>query len=105
MENQLENKNVISDEFILYENRQFDGMKSLNLLMAELRLNSVQNNYPREVNKSIETAFEGVINSIQLGWWVTAKEKCELVPVAGYVTQQLWDRIYLTITQYIAANY
>jgi hypothetical protein len=105
MENQLDNKNPISDEFIQYEKRQRDGLQSLNLMMAELRLNALQNNYPREVNRSIEEAFAEVINSIQLGWWVTAKEKCELVPVAGYVTQELWDRIYNTITNYIAANY
>ena len=105
MENQLDNKNPISDEFIQYEKRQRDGLQSLNLMMAELRLNSIQNNYPREVNKSIEEAFSGVINAIQLGWWVTAKEKCELVVVEGYITQDLWDRIYGTITNYIAANY
>lgn len=92
-------------ESLKYEQRQKDGLVAINNLMSELRLNSIQHNYPREVNKSIEIAFESVTKNILLGWWISAKEECELVQVQGYVTQGLKDRIYNTITTYISNNY
>lgn len=88
-----------------YEKRQLDGRNEVNNLMSELRLNSIANSYPREVNKSIEDAFAKVTSNILIGWWVSAQEECLLVPVGGYVSQELHDRIRTTIENYIAENY
>lgn len=88
-----------------YYKRQEDGREAVNNLMAELRLNAKVNNYPRIVNKTIEDAFMKVTESVERGWWITAKEECELVVVGGYVTQELWDRIYTTINDYILTSY
>jgi len=96
---------LLASEIALYDKRIFDGRVALISLMSELRLNSMVNNYPRIVNASIENAFWEVAIAINNGWWITAKEKCDLVPVAGYVTQPLWDRIHTKITDYIAQNY
>ena len=101
----VDSENPIHVEKKKYEQRQLDGILAINELMAELRLNSIENELPREVNRSIEHAFEKVTNAILIGWWVTAKEECEEVIVGGYVTQELWDRIYNTINQYISENY
>lgn len=101
----FESDNPVDVEARKYEQRQQDGLKAVNSLMSELRLNSLANNYPREVNKAIEDAFAKVTSNILLGWWVSAKEECEIVPVGGYVTQALKDRIYTTITSYITNNY
>jgi len=95
-------------EYSRYVRRQSDGQSSLNSLMSELRNKGLENPDPelaRTINRAIETAFKDVTQNILLGWWVTAKEKCELVPVGGYVTQELWDRIHNAITSYISENY
>jgi len=96
---------LLASEIALYDKRIFDGRVALISLMSELRLNSLVNNYPRIVNASIENSFWEVAIAINNGWWITAKEKCELVPVAGYVTQPLWDKIHNKIVDYIAQNY
>ena len=107
---QIQNEEIpievkIHNEFLMYEKRRNDGLIALNKLMSELRLLSKMNGSPREVNKSIENAFDKVTKNIMIGWWITAKEECELVPVGGYVTQELWNRIYNTINSYISENY
>lgn len=88
-----------------YKKRIADGVKMSRDLMSELRVNSSFNNLPRSVNKEIETKLEKVKTNIDRGWWVTAKEELDLVIPSGYLTQELWDRINLTITNYINDNY
>lgn len=95
----------ISAEIQLYNRRREDGINAAVALISELRLNSINNNLPRAVLKDIETAFAKVDDNIRKGWWITAKEECEAVTVGGNVTQELWERIYNTITAYIAQNY
>ena len=100
------NKNSL--EHSLYIKRQKDGQDAVSALMSELRNSAKLNpnqDLARAINRGIELAFEKVTQNVLLGWWVTAKEQCELVSIGGYVTQQLWDRIYSTITQYINQNY
>ncbi len=105
-EKQYPTKNPITSEVINYDKRKQDGIMAVAQLMSELKLNSEANGYPRAINKSIEEAFKDVTyNLVSLGWWISAKECCELVVVEGYVTQTLYDRIYSTICNYIIANY
>lgn len=96
---------LIALEVIRYRKRKEDGISMYFNMMSELRLNSIANNYPRIVNATIEETFKLVREYIVDGQWITAKEKCELVVVSGYITQELYDRIYTTITNYIALNY
>lgn len=96
----------IFDEVKKYETRKLDGIKAVNQMMSELRVNSIQNGYPREINRTIEKAFDGVsYNLVTYGWWISALEECNLVEINGYVTQGLKDRIKLVLETYIAANY
>ncbi len=100
--------NENSIEHSLYIKRQRDGQEAVSALMSELRNTAKLNpnqEIARSINRGIEVAFEKVTLNVQQGWWVTAREQCELVPVEGYVTQALWDRIYSTITNYISENY
>lgn len=95
----------IKIESKLYLKRIADGRKMSRDLMSELRVNSKTNGLPRSVNKAIETKLEKVKLNIDRGWWVTAKEELDLLTIDAYFTQELFDRINLTITNYIAANY
>jgi len=95
----------LNDEIEKYYKRQHDGKIAIINLMAELRLNSQINKYPRKVNRAIENAFWDVAISINNGWWITALEKCADVAISGYVTQALHNRITNTISTYIAQNY
>jgi len=74
-------------------------------ISAELRLNSIANNYPRSVNKKLEDAFRGVRDEVVQGHWITALEQCEKIVVNADVTQAFYDRIHLVLSDYISKNY
>ena len=89
----------------MYEKRIIDGVEMSKSLMAELRVNSKTNNLPRAVNKYIEDKLDKVKINIDRGWWVTALEELEATTVELYFTQELYDRIHLSISSYITENY
>ena len=95
----------LTDEIQLYYKRQDDGKKAIIQIMSELRLNSQVLNLPRSVNKEIEKRYWDVAIAINNGWWITAKERAEMVVVADVVTQDLYDNILAKINGYIALNY
>jgi len=98
--------NAIIDEALFYENkRAIDGQRAFFELMAELRLNSVQNNLPREVNKFIERKLKNVRDEVILGQWVSAKEYLEEVTIESYLTIDLYNRIMNKLNTYITENY
>lgn len=103
--NDTEDKNLIKIESKIYLKRISDGVKMSRDLMSELRVNSKVNALPRAVNKYIEEKLERVKTNIDRGWWVTALEELESTTVESYFTQDLYDRIHLTLTEYIAENY
>lgn len=97
---------LLKQEIELYINKRMqDGLKAFVSLMAELRLYSMANSLPRDVNKYIEEKLRKVRNEVILGQWVSGKEMLDEVVVEGYLTQELWDRVNTVITDYIAANY
>jgi hypothetical protein len=95
----------LDDEITKYYQRQNDGKSAIIKMMAELRLNAIALNLPRSVNREIENKYWEVTVAINNGWWITAKEKAELVAVEGVVTQGLYDSILAKINGYIALNY
>ncbi len=95
----------LDDEKIKYNQRIEDGKELSIQMMSELRLNSINLNLPREVNKYIEEKLDLVKLNIDRGWWISAKEEMEVVVVESYLTQDLYDRIMGYITEYIDNNY
>lgn len=89
----------------LYRKRVRDGKEMSMSLMAELRVMSKVNNYPREVNRYIEDKLDKVKINIDRGWWVTALEELEATIPMSFYTQELYNRIHLTISTYIKENY
>jgi hypothetical protein len=85
--------------------RAADGVKAFYELMAELRLNSLMNGYPRAVNKYIERKLINVRNEVCLGQWLSAREYLDEVIIEGYLTQALYDRVKDKLDTYIAENY
>lgn len=85
--------------------RKIDGEQAFFELMAELRLNSIVNSLPREVNKYIERKLKNVRDEVLLGQWISAREYLDEVVVEGYLTIELWDRVKDKLDTYIAANY
>ncbi len=98
-------KSELEIESDLYEKRILDGVEMSKDLMAELRINSKENGYPRAVNKYIEDKLDKVKINIDRGWWVTALEELEATTVESYFSQDLYDRIHTTISGYITNNY
>ena len=89
----------------LYKKRVRDGQDMSAALMAELRVMSIANNLPREVNKFIEEKLERVKINVDRGWWITALEELEAQQPISFFTQDLYNRIHDTISNYIAENY
>lgn len=85
--------------------RKVDGEKAFFELMAELRLNSLANSLPREVNKYIERKLKNVRDEVILGQWLSAREYLDEIVVEGYLTQALYDRVKDKLDTYIAENY
>lgn len=97
---------MLAQEVEFYINkRQNDGVKAFFNLMAELRLMSLQNGYPRAINKYIERKLKQVRDEVCLGQWISAREYLDEVVVEGYLTQELYDRVKNTLDTYIAQNY
>lgn len=102
----INTEDTIENEALFYENkRAYDGTKMFFLLMAELKLNSEANNLPRSVNKFIERKLINVRNEVCFGQFKSAKEYLEEITPESYFTQELYDRIFLKLTTYIAENY
>lgn len=97
--------NPLKQEVSKYRQRITDGVEFIATVTAELRINSVDNELPRSINQEIQATFSEVMSALSYGLWISAKEKCELITIEGNVTQELWDRIYNTITDYIAVSY
>lgn len=96
----------VDEEALKYYTRATDGERMYFYIVAELRLNSIANNLPRSVNKSIERAFKSVRNEIKNGQFISAREHLiEDVTVGGSITQELYDRILKKIDDYIAISY
>ena len=89
----------------MYLKRIEDGQLMSIYLMSELRLESVINGYNRDVNRYIEIKLDKVKINIDRGWWVTALETLENIVVESYFTQELYDKLHNTITNYILINY
>lgn len=102
----INTENTIQNEALIYENkRALDGQRAFYLLMSELKQNSEVNSYPRAINKFIERKLKNVRDEVINGQWISAKEYLDEVTVESYLTQELWDRINLKLTTYIAENY
>jgi len=95
----------IENEKINYIKRVVDGKDAFLNIVAELRLFSIDNNLPREVNKEIEQKLKQVRNEVVLGQWKTAREELDLVIVEGYLNQAFFDRIKKKLDDYIEENY
>ncbi len=85
--------------------RRLDGEQAFFGLMAELRLHSLQNDLPREVNKYIERKLRDVRDEVLLGQWISAREYLDEVVVEGYLTIELFNRVKDTLDNYILENY
>ena len=84
---------------------EIDGKNAVRLMMSELAVNAQVNNLDRIVNASIENAFKEVVDALQIGWWVTAKDKALLIVPSQYVTQAFIDRVITKLDDYISINY
>ncbi len=91
----------VLNEKILYDKRKEDGINAYLMLAAEFRVSS----NPREVVKLIEDKLELVRNEIINGQWITAREKLEEVAISAEFTQEIYDRLHLSLTTYITENY
>lgn len=88
-----------------YDKRTKDGCDAYLTLIAELRIYALENNQDRSVNKEIERRLEMVKSQVCMGQWISAKEYLQEVEISGPLTQELWNRINNTLTNYITTNY
>lgn len=87
----------ILNEKIKYERRQKDGVSAYLTIMAEFRLNET----PRSVNKNLENKLRTVRDELINGQWITALEQLDEITPQGDLTDEIYDRIHLSIDTYI----
>ena len=91
----------VFNEKLKYHQRKPDGIDAYLSIAAEFRLSPLS----RDVRKSLETQLEAVRNELVNGQWITSLEKLEECTVIGNLTQEIYDRLHLSLTTYISANY
>lgn len=87
-----------------YKKRAEDGLHSYLQLSAEFRLAKINGLISEESHAEIEKALIPVRNEVLAGQWISAKKELELL---GNVVlgNDLYDGLYLQISNYIEQNY
>ena len=88
-------------ERLKYEQRKIDGVNAYLNIAAEFRLSPLS----RDIRKNLESRLEAVRNELVNGQWITSLEKLEECTVTGNLTQEIYDRLHLSLTTYITNNY
>lgn len=103
LEEYIKNENL-KKETELYIKRSEDGKNAYAAISAEFRLAKLSDQISEETHAAIEKSLIPVRNEVLAGQWISAKN--ELIYL-GIITigQDLYDRLYLQITNYIAENY
>lgn len=100
-----ENLEIAAETSMYYKRRQ-DGLNAYFQITSELRLLQIGGALTREQNRAIEDTLAPVRDEIVLGQWRTACEKLVEIGISGPVTQQMYDRFYGIIADYLAGpNY
>lgn len=94
----------IQNEYLLYIKRKTDGERMFLELASELRLAKVAGVINETVFNSIEDQLIPVRNEVIFGQWKTGLRKLEALNPA-YIGQDLYNRIYGMISDYIIGNY
>lgn len=84
-----------------YDKRLIDGMDAYLILIAEFRISGLT----RDIIKALENQLESVRNEITNGQWITGLEKLEEISTSTELTQEIYDRLHLSLTTYINNNY
>ena len=92
---------AIFNEKLKYYERTPDGLDAYLNIAAEFRLCGLS----RDIRKSLENQLEAVRNELVNGQWVTSLEKLEECGITTELTQEIYDRLHLSLTTYISANY
>lgn len=87
-----------------YIQRTNDGIISIAKFSAELRLAKLAGVITEDGHKAIDSALTPIRTEILAGQWISGKQLLEELGTS-IIGQQLYDRIYNEINNYILRNY
>lgn len=88
----------------MYKKRTQDGINAYAEISAEFRLAKLSGTITEEAHAHIERMLIPVRNEVLAGQWISGLKELELIGSEA-VGQQLYDRLHLQISNYIAENY
>ncbi len=94
---------LLIEETEMYRKRQCDGVLAYAQISAEFRLAKLSGAISEATHSAIERALIPVRNEVLSGQWISALNELELIGNA--IGQELYDRLHLQISNYIAENY
>lgn len=97
-------QNALVSETEKYKIRQCDGVAAYAKISAEFRLAKLNGVITEEDHAVKEEVLTPVRNEILSGQWISAKKKLESIG-STIIGTELYDRLHLQISEYIALNY
>jgi hypothetical protein len=94
----------LDEETQKYIQRTNDGILSIAKFSAELRLAKLAGLISEDSHKAIDALLTPIRTEILAGQWISGKQLLEELG-ANTIGQQLYDRIYNEINNYILLNY
>lgn len=95
---------LIELEFAKYQQRERDGMDAYLKISAEFRIAKISGQISEAEHKAIEELLIPVRDEIRAGQWISGLEKLEAIGATAIGTE-LYDRLHLQISNYIAECY
>lgn len=94
----------LEEETRKYIERTNDGITAIAKFSAELRLAKLAGVITEDGHKAIDSALTPIRTEILAGQWISGKQLLEELGTS-IIGQQLYDRIYNEINNYILLNY
>lgn len=94
----------LENETQKYIQRTNDGVTAIAKFSAELRLAKLAGVITEDGHKAIDSALTPIRTEILAGQWISGKQLLEELGTS-IIGQQLYDKIYTEIVNYIAQNY
>lgn len=88
-----------------YNKRRSDGIKLIEDMSSQLRINRIRTGGDRNNTVHIQQLLNQTIIHLRTGWWISAQETLSAIAVDAIFTQQLKDSLLSQVNTYIANNY
>ena len=88
-----------------YNKRQADGQQFVIDFTADLYIDILNAVYTEQEAFALETHIGQIYADLNNGWWLTAQNENQSLPLSGIYTQTMKDEIQTILDNYVNDNY